>query len=51
MHNTNIIIIKHVIILEKAREKKLLLENITDIIALAEMAWVLSLINFASKYK
>ena len=50
IRHINIIAMKDVIILEKARKKKMLLESIADTTVQAEMAWVLSLIDLARRY-
>lgn len=42
---------KSVIILEKARKKRELLGGIADTTAPAEMAWALSPVDFAGRYK
>ena len=41
---------KNVIKKKKAKEKKRLLENIADITAATELAWVLSSFNLTRKY-
>ena len=48
--HTNIIAMKDVIILEKAREKKMLLESIANTTAPAKVAQLLSLIDLARRY-
>ena len=50
IRHTNIIIIKDVIIGEKAKEKKGLSEGITDTTASAEMARALSPVDLVGKY-
>lgn len=47
MCHINIIAMQDIIILKKAKKKKMMLENIADIIELAKIAQVLSPINFA----
>ncbi len=49
MQYTNIIAIKDIIILEKAKEKKLS-KDLANITVLAEVAEALSLVNLARRY-
>ena len=49
VHHTNIIVIKDVIISEKNREEKILLEDITNIIMPAEVSQVSNPVNLAGK--
>ena len=51
VHHTNIIAMKDVIIFEKAREKEELLGSIVDKTAPAKVAWALSPIYLAGRYK
>lgn len=48
---TNIIAMKDIVILGKAGKKEELLEDIADIISLTKITQVISLVNFALKYK
>lgn len=51
MYHINIIAIKNIIILKKARKKEKLLECIADIIIVAKVTHALSLIDLAWRYK
>lgn len=51
IRNTNIIAMKNIIILEKAREKEKLSEDTANTTALVEVAKALSIIDLAWRYK
>ncbi len=50
VRHTNIITMKDMIISKKAKEKEILLEDIADTTVLAEVAWVLSVVDLAGRY-
>lgn len=50
MQHINIIVIKNIILFQKATEKEELSEDIADITILAKVAQAISFINLALKY-